>query len=287
MDVLYKNEAVMLYQENGSLRLTDGDRTYTITDYPYEPCLYLTRDDGSRTTIHNSFKADWIASAAKEGGTLESLSGNKYDTDGLCRLMLLAARETADADLPFIESLGSTGKEEPAPSEKPVYCIKLKDGTLRERIEEMMSIAGDGPERTVGIKALRALYASEQVPIYPAGERFLRRYAYLFSQLTPGFGNEEDDIQFCFETFDETDEEDGRDSLKAVHGRSRRATQASGGPVTPVGYFGFDDAPAVYAGEDGLLYAYSGDSDPVRTYRSLPDLLEDELQGHLPLGLDD
>ena len=64
-------------------------------------------------------------------------------------------------------------------------------------------------------------------------------------------------------------------------------TGLSGCPVTPVGMYGFGDPLTVYAGEDGKLYAFKGFGDEVRTYESLPDLLEAALQGHMPIGLDD
>ena len=58
--------------------------------------------------------------------------------------------------------------------------------------------------------------------------------------------------------------------------------------MTPVGIYGFgSEPPYVYVGENGRLYAYGDYSDEIREYPSLIDLLEDALQGHPPVGLDD
>ena len=70
-------------------------------------------------------------------------------------------------------------------------------------------------------------------------------------------------------------------------GRDWRATGAAGCPVTPVGIYGFGKPYIVYAGENGKLYAFRGFNDEVRAYESLEDLLEEALEGHMPIGLDD
>lgn len=279
MEILYQDGPVRLWEENGDLRFCDGTEAFVVTSYPYEPCLYLTDERGRRIVIHNSFESDWIASVAREGGTLRSISGREYDIAGLCALLRIAAGEGVDMNIDEAEQLYA--------KENPDYCIPLKEGTLRERIEEMMKIAGDMPERRMDLSRLKKLYAAEKVPIHPAGERFLSRYAYLFSALTPGFGSEEEDLQFYFETFDEFLQEERRERLRAAAGQSGRIAEAAGCPVTPLGLYGFGEPFSVYAGENGLLYARSGDSDEVGIYESIVDLYEDALREHLPVALDD
>jgi len=165
--------------------------------------------------------------------------------------------------------------------------LPLKGTTMRERIDEMIALAGETFGRPADIGGLRKLYAGENIPIHPAGERFLQQYAYLFSTMCPSFENEEDNAEFYFDTFDEMGDELQDCSLRAVSRRDWRASSAAGCPVTPVGIYGFGKPLAVYAGEDGKLYAYNGISDPVRIYATLPDLLEEALDGHMPIGLDD
>ena len=103
MEILYSKGDIKFY-EDGEIYLTDGKDTYTITSSPQEPCLYVTGPTG-RTIIHNSFEASWIENIARKGGTLRSLSGKVYDIGGLCRLLLLAAREYSDTDISKVEAL--------------------------------------------------------------------------------------------------------------------------------------------------------------------------------------
>ncbi len=167
-------------------------------------------------------------------------------------------------------------------------CVfPLKSGTLREKIKEMMDLAGEVMGRPANIKSLRKLYADEQVPLLPCGERFLARYAYLFSTFAPVFGNEDDDSAFYFDTFDELGDDSPDNYLKTASSRDWRATTVSGCPVTPVGVYGFREPFTVYAGEDGKLYAFKAFNDEVRIYQTLEELLEEALDGHIPIGLDD
>ena len=167
------------------------------------------------------------------------------------------------------------------------YVIPLKGATLRERIDEMLALGGEVMGRPADISKLKKLYAEERVPLHPAGESFLKQYAYLFSVMSPAFENEDDNPEFYFDTFDELREDQVENSLSMASGRDWRVTGISGCPVTPVGLFGLREPLTVYAGEDGKLYAFKGYNDDIRIYDSLPDLLEDALRGHMPIGLDD
>lgn len=167
------------------------------------------------------------------------------------------------------------------------YVLPLKGATLRERIEEMISLAGEVMGRPADISGLRKLYAAERVQMHPAGERFLAQYAYLFSTMSPSFENEDDNPEFYFDTFDELREDAGQGGLSMAAGRDWRASGVAGCPVTPVGVYGFREPYTVYAGEDGKLYAFRGFNDEVRVYGSLEDLLAEALTGHIPVGLDD
>ena len=105
MEILYQDGRVRLWEEDGELRFCDGAKDFAVTSYPYEPCLYLTDAGGRKIVIHNSFEADWIASAAREGGTLRSLTGREYDIVGLCALLRIAAGEWFDMDIDHAERL--------------------------------------------------------------------------------------------------------------------------------------------------------------------------------------
>jgi hypothetical protein len=186
------------------------------------------------------------------------------------------------------------GKEEPDNAKGPLseqdypgYIIPFKGDTLRERIEDMINQGGEVMGRPADISGLRKLYEDEKVPLLPEGERFLKKYAYLFSVMSPSFENEDDDAEFYFDTFDEVRQDEDNNSLSMAAGRDWRATGVAGCPVTPVGVYGFREPYTVYAGEDGKLYAFKGFNDEVRVFETLEDLLEEALEGHMPMGLDD
>ena len=105
METLFSKGRVRLYREDGRLCLTDGLQTYEITSHPYEPCLYLKDPGGWTVVVHNSYEAEWIASLSGTYRTLRSITGNAYDLEGLCRLMLLAGREGEDTDISDLEAL--------------------------------------------------------------------------------------------------------------------------------------------------------------------------------------
>lgn len=261
---------MMLYEESGMLCLTDGEEHITLTSSGYEPCLYLTTDKGRRTTIHNAYETDWIAGAARNGTRLRSISGREYDAAYLCRLLLLAGRKWTDVQMSDVE-------------ESVLYPIPLKGENLRERIEEMMAYAGDAPSRCDDIRTLHKAYASAGVPIHSEGERFLLRYAHLFSQLSPGFWDDDDNVDFYSESFDELPSEE----LSSAARLSARAEQASGCPVTPVGMYGFRRPFYLFVGQNGLLYGLREGSDGALIYHSLIDLYCDVLKDHWPVGMDD
>ncbi len=194
----------------------------------------------------------------------------------------------------FLGKMLSIYRSEFAPDKGPLsekdypgYILPAEGSTLREKIEELIKLAGETFGRPADISGLRKLYADENVPLLPAGEDFLKRYAYLFSTMGPSFENPDDAEQFYFDTFDEMPDLPADCSLNAAYGRDWRATGAAGCPVTPVGIYGFGEPYIVYAGENGRLYAFRGFNDEVRAYDSLEDLLEEALEGHMPVGLDD
>ena len=186
---------------------------------------------------------------------------------------------------PQPNSLQQTSRQE---QNKQRRCaLPLKSGTLRERIREMIDLAGKAMGRPADISRLRKLYDKENVPLLPCAERFLERYAYLFSILAPAFENEDDDPEFYFDTFDELTQEPAAGDLHTAYTDDWRIKGISRCPVTPVGVYGFGTPGTVYAGEDGKLYSLGCRDHGVSVHQTIEDLLEEALRGHLPIGLDD
>lgn len=193
----------------------------------------------------------------------------------------------------YREEMSDDGKAGPGGPEE--YPIPLSGGSLRERIEEMIDIAGCHGTLKFDIGEIRKLYASAGVTIHPEAEKFLMRNAYLFSQLSPGFGSEEEDLKFVFETFDQLEATERLPRLQEAAAHCRSVERKTGCKVTPFGFIGFGDSvQTIYIGECERLYALARtrkiawlEVAEVATYDSLVDLLEHALEGHLPVGLDD
>ncbi|MBQ7534796.1 MAG: hypothetical protein IJT43_04165 [Stomatobaculum sp.] len=88
--IIYQDNDLLLTETEEGLYLIKGEASYGVTDYPFEPCIYLRAADGSVKTLHNSFSAEELCRAAKEKGSIRMISGNEYDIRGVFRLILKA-----------------------------------------------------------------------------------------------------------------------------------------------------------------------------------------------------
>ena len=175
------------------------------------------------------------------------------------------------------------------------------EGTLRERIIKMMEIAGDDENKKWNISSIKESYKRAKVNLYPTAEKFISRYAYLFSAMFPTFKYEVDSTRFYFDCYDSTDEDTDQIELlrKATfdtrlsntgYNFSNIFLKVKGKAlcnITAVGRFGFYPASTLYIGENGKLYATKNDINDIRVYDNIVDLLEYELRDHMPMGITD
>ena len=175
------------------------------------------------------------------------------------------------------------------------------EGTLRERIVKMMEIAGDDENKRWNISSIKESYKRAKVNLYPTAEKFISRYAYLFSAMFPTFKYEIDSTRFYFECYDSTDED--TDQVELLRKATFDTTLPNTGynfsniflkvkgkalcNITAVGRFGFYPASTLYIGENGKLYATKNDINDIRVYDNIVDLLEYELRDHMPMGITD
>lgn len=293
-ETLYENGPVRLMDDGGTLYLCDGEENYRITSEWHNPDTYLWRGDKTALVVYHGFTEEEIRMVAAESRTIESITGRKYDAEALCRLFLFGIREKAGCvDIGYLEKrCGQPSEDEEeytgaATAPREVYGYQLK-GTLRERIVQMIEVVSIGSY--VKREDIRALYKGAGVPLYPQGEQFVKRYAYLFSSMSPAFEDEDDDAEFRFDTFMEFYDEEPATALRRAGAEEspllRAVKAAAGCEVTPVGVYGMGDGATVYAGEDGRLYAIH-QPPAVAVYDNIVDLMAAELQGHLPLALED
>ena len=78
-------------KKDGTPYLTVGDRTYTLSCHPYEPCLYIRDESGATTAVHNSFDPLAVLGSFSEGGTVTSITGLEYTAKDFCKMIEYAA----------------------------------------------------------------------------------------------------------------------------------------------------------------------------------------------------
>lgn len=292
METLYENGPVRLMDDGGTLYLCDGEEKYRITSEWHNPDTYLWRGEKTALVVYHGFTEEEIRMVAAENRTIESITGREYDTEALCRLFLFGIREKeGSVDIGYLEKRCGQVSEDAeedtgsATGAREVYGYRLK-GTLRERIAQMIEVVSIGSY--VKTEDIRALYKNAGVPLYPQGEKFVKRYAYLFSSMCPTFEDEDDDAEFRFDTFVEFYDESPIHALRKAGAGSPAVKAAAGCEVTPVGVYGIGEGATVFVGEDGRLYAvHQSAPGEVAVYDTIVDLLEVELREHLPLALED
>ena len=129
---VYSDERYALGMEDGRPYLTAGGRKLTLSCHPYEPCLYITDEDGRLTAVHNAFDPYSVVETFAEGGTVTSITGREYGAKDFCRMVEYAAG-MVDVQIDYAERvLGPVG-EEKAP--------------LKERVERRSNdVLGPLPE---------------------------------------------------------------------------------------------------------------------------------------------
>ena len=310
METLYENNTVRLVDNSGTLFLCHGNDTFRISSEWHNPDTYLwhcppksepTEKPQLALTVFHAFSEEDIRFLAQPNHTLDSISGKSYDIQTLCQLFLFGIQERmGDIDIDYLEKkyaeasrLSATVTTTPPATDRHVPGYRL-EGTLRERIQEMIDLVSIGS--LVNLDYTRALYRQAGVPLHPQGERFIKRYGFLFSSMVPYFEDDDDDNEFFFDIFEEyyPDKQEQVEALRQAvysNGEESHAFQSvrdmAGCPVTPVGLYGYGDCATVYAGENGKLYALHSNSDAVAEYDSIIDLLSIELKDHPPLSLID
>ena len=64
---------------------------YKLTCHPYEPCLYITNEDGFTTAVHNAFDPYFALDSFRNGELITSITGREYDARDFCRMVEYAA----------------------------------------------------------------------------------------------------------------------------------------------------------------------------------------------------
>ena len=109
--VVYRDGRYTLGQQNDRPYLIVNGKRLTLTCQPYEPCLYITDEDGCRTAVHNAFDPFDVLNAFSRGETITSITGREYDARDFCAMVEYAAG-MADIGINVAEAVLETDKKQ-------------------------------------------------------------------------------------------------------------------------------------------------------------------------------
>ena len=89
--IVYHDKKYILGCENGEAYLAVGGKRYRLTCSPYEPCLYITDENGSMTAVHNAFKPLDVLELFESGSPVTSITGLEYNAEDFCAMVDYAA----------------------------------------------------------------------------------------------------------------------------------------------------------------------------------------------------
>lgn len=88
---VYKDEQYTLGQEDGRAYLVTNKSKYILSCHPYEPCLYITDENGALTVVRNAFDPFAVLERFYNGDTVDSITGFRYTARDFCRMVEYAA----------------------------------------------------------------------------------------------------------------------------------------------------------------------------------------------------
>ena len=90
INILHRGDGFCFGETAGEVCLLRNGISYGMSDYPFEPCLYIKSSDGLYVTIRHSFTVAELCEAVRKGGTIRMITGDEYDVRGIFRLILKA-----------------------------------------------------------------------------------------------------------------------------------------------------------------------------------------------------
>lgn len=116
---IYSDDHYTLGKEDGIPYIIIDGRRFKLTCHPYEPCLYITDENGLLTAVHNSFDPSSVLAAFASGKIVTSITGREYDAPDFCRMVEYAAG-MVDIQIDYAEKVfgARPKKKKPLPEKK-------------------------------------------------------------------------------------------------------------------------------------------------------------------------
>lgn len=100
LDALPDPEYGLIARSGGKVIYRLDGTDYQLTDHPYEPCLYIRKDENIICVLHNAFTADGLPDLLANGKSLLGIDGKLYDGYGIVRV-LAAALKSGRGEMDF------------------------------------------------------------------------------------------------------------------------------------------------------------------------------------------
>ncbi|MCQ2555171.1 MAG: hypothetical protein MJ171_05930 [Clostridia bacterium] len=91
---------------NEKITFSYADGEYELRSHPYEPCLYIFKDDEMIKILHNAFDVYDLPSIFEAGETVRAINGKDFDEETFCSVLIAAINDTHyEMDWPFAAEL--------------------------------------------------------------------------------------------------------------------------------------------------------------------------------------
>ena len=91
---------------NGKIIFFHIDCEYELRSHPFEPCLYIYRDEEIIKVIHNAFDVYELPSIFEAGETVRAINGKDFDEVAFYKVLIAAINDVRyEMDWPFAAGL--------------------------------------------------------------------------------------------------------------------------------------------------------------------------------------
>lgn len=83
-----------IINKNGKIIFSHTDCEYELRSHPYEPCLYIYKDDAMIKVLHNAFDVYELPAIFAAGETVMAIDGRDFDEEAFCGVLAAAINDT-------------------------------------------------------------------------------------------------------------------------------------------------------------------------------------------------
>lgn len=133
--VVYSDDRYTLGQKDGFPYFVAEGKRYFLKCHPYEPCLYITDENGFMTTVHNAFDPRDVIEMFYKGKTVTSITGREYSPIDFCKVVEYAAG-MFEIGINTAETILGDKEKKAAPEKRAAENVVLQNSYAVEGDEE-------------------------------------------------------------------------------------------------------------------------------------------------------